>query len=76
MGHTAIEIDSPETWEILCALEPHFTELDYEFNKGFFVVINHEEAPWAVMSPQTVGVNFDHIEPGNRIKLVHLSSKK
>jgi hypothetical protein len=71
---TAIEIDSPKTWEILCALDPHIAELSEEFNQGFFLVVNYEGVRWCLMSPETVGEQFDHIEPStDRIKLVNLT---
>lgn len=74
---TAIEINSPKTWEILIALDPRFGELDYEFNYGFFVVINHQNTPVAIMSPATVADYFDHIEPsGDHVKLVNLVGPK
>jgi hypothetical protein len=71
--YVAIEIDSREVWDLICGLEPHFAELDYEFNKGFFVVFNHVGMRWQIMSPETAGVCFDHIEPNDlKIKLVSM----
>ena len=70
----AIEIDSHETWNMLCALNPLLKELDAEFNQGFFIVVTPESgAEGAIMSPATVAEYFDHIEPNeHRIKIVTL----
>lgn len=69
----AIEINSPEVWELICALDPHTNELSFEENLGSFLAINFEGSRWAIMSPETVGKHFDHLEPAQlKVKTVNL----
>ena len=71
----AIEIDSPTTWEVLTAFDPHFGELSYEENLGNFVIPNYDGSRWMIMTPKLVGEIFDHLEPSKeRIKFVNLVS--
>lgn len=66
----AIEINSRETWDILCALDPHLNELSFEDNLGCFLAIDFEdESRWAIITPATVGTIYDHIEPNPKMKL-------
>ena len=66
----AIEINSRQTWDILCALDPHMNELSFEENHGSFLAIDlDDECRWALMTPRTVGEIYDHIEPDPKTKL-------
>ena len=71
----AIEIDSTAAWETICALQPHFKELDGVENGGNFVVVsaNDPKLEGAILSPGTVAKHFSHIEPSSlRIKFVEI----
>jgi hypothetical protein len=71
---TAIEVTDHEVWGILCALQPHLKELDANANIGNFVVVSGGGLwPGAIMSPATIAVHFDRIEPDGRpIKTVKI----
>lgn len=76
--HVAIEIDSLETWQTLCALQPHFQELDPDENIGNFVVVysEHEKLVGAICSPGTIAAHFDSIEPNSRrMKFVTINGR-
>lgn len=70
----AIEIDSDDTWDALCAIQPVFGGLRRDANLGSFLVVDYPEKGEArLCTPETVAVHFDHIEPGNlRIKTVRI----
>lgn len=71
----AIEIDSFEAWETVCALQPHYKELDALANKGNFVVVSTDDPllEGAILSPGALAAQFDHIEPSKRkLKFVDL----
>lgn len=72
---TAIEINSQKAWDLVCALQPHYKELNADENWGNFVVVSSEDPKLegAILSPGTVTNYFDHIEPSDvKIKLVEL----
>lgn len=73
---TAIEINSKTIVEVLSAFDPTLNELDYEKDlQGNFIVIESSElGQYAIITPETVGKLFDHIEPGKQyvLKLVQL----
>ncbi len=72
-GILAIEIDSPLTWAIICAIDPHFTELSYDDNVGRFLVLEYLGHRWMIMTPEMVGSTFDHITPSSaKLKFVNL----
>lgn len=71
----AIEVDSDEAWEAVCALQPHYKELSAEENRGRFVVVSAADPKLegAIIPPGAVENYFDHIEPSDvKIKLVTL----
>lgn len=71
----AFEIDTVQTWRILCALEPHLNELSFEDNCGRFLIIeaNDPKMRWAIMTADMVAQRYNHIEPvQNQMKLVRL----
>jgi hypothetical protein len=75
--YTAIEIDNPTAWEILCALEPHFNELSYEENIGNFVVFNFGEERWSIFSPNAAEQPFERIELSmSYVKLARMIGKE
>lgn len=74
----AIEINSQETWNILCSLDPHMNELSFEENLGSFLAINLPDGGrWALMTPATVREIFDYIMPNSdtKFKFVDLVNK-
>jgi len=70
---TALIIDKLE-WDLMVALEPHFSELSFEENKGRYLVLNYlpkdEEVPtrWSIFTPEMFEQYFDHIENATPIK--------
>lgn len=71
----AIEVDSSTAWEAICALQPHYKELDPVANGGNFVIVSSDDPKLegAILSPGTVAEHFDHIEPSShRIKFVEI----
>lgn len=69
----AIEIDSPETWETICALQPECKELSLEENLGNFMVVSPGVFESSIFSPGALAAQFDRIEPSDRkIKFVTL----
>lgn len=71
----AIEIDSTAVWETICALQPHFKELDGVENGGNFVIVSADagKLTGAILTPGTVAEHFSHIEPSSvRIKFVEI----
>lgn len=74
----AIEVKNRETWDVLCALQPHFKELDADFNIGNFVVVSSEDPKLegAIMSPDTIREHFDHLTPNDlTLKTVKIVNK-
>lgn len=71
----AVEINSLEAWQMVCALQPHYRELSVEENFGNFVVVSTDDPKLAgaILTPGTIAEHFDHIEPSPRkLKFVEI----
>lgn len=73
---TALIIDTPLVWDLMCALDPHFKELSYEENLGSYLVLNFDAtARWAIVTPATFHTYFDNIENGKYIRTYEFTKK-
>lgn len=72
MTVTAIEIKTPEIYEIVKNIDPTW-DLAYEDVRLNFLVLGFPgPGENCLMTPQTIAEHFDHIENGPQIILKHL----